>query len=172
MYSNSWEYLGNKNYHSNNDHCSNTDCYSNTDRYSNQSSRQLPRAQLCDEFARILDGSGMVTPQGVCLVQKFRNINFTILGRRTESPLVNPQFFSFEGLDNRGNALNLGETVLLQEEVNPLLTELRKKNIIVTALHNHWLFEEPRAMYMHFESVEPPLVFAKKVREAFRVLKA
>ena len=79
--------------------------------------------------------------------------------------------FSFENLDRKGNALNLGETVLLQEEINPLLTELRKRDIIVTALHNHWLFEEPRAMYMHFESVEPPLQFARKVREAFEVLK-
>jgi hypothetical protein len=87
------------------------------------------------------------------------------------SPLVNPQFFSFENLDSQGNALNLGETVLLQEEVNPLLTELRKRNILVTAIHNHWLFEQPRAMYMHFESVEPPLEFARKVREALRVLK-
>lgn len=131
-----------------------------------------PERNLCREFARILEGNGMVTPEGVCLVQKFRNIRFTILGRRTRSPLVNPQFFSFEDVDSRGNALNLGETVLLQEEVNPLLTELRKRNILVTAVHNHWLFEEPRAMYMHFESIEPPLEFARKVREAFRVLKA
>lgn len=130
------------------------------------------RKGLCQEFARILNGVGMVTPEGVCLVQKFRDIDFTILGRRTQSPLVNPQFFSFEDVDRKGNALNLGETVLLQEEVNPLLTELRKRDIIVTAVHNHWLFEEPRAMYMHFESVEPPLDFARKVREAFRVLKA
>jgi hypothetical protein len=102
------------------------------------------------------------------LVQRFRNIDFSILGRETQSPLVNPQFFTFEGLDRRGNALNLGETVLLQEEVNPLLTELRKRDIIVTAIHNHWLFEEPRAMYMHFESVEPPLDFARKVRASFK----
>ena len=128
------------------------------------------KKDLCREFARILGGTGSVT-NGVCLVQKFRNIPFTILGRRTNSPLVTPQFFSFENLDFQGNALNLGETVLLQEEVNPLLTELRKRNIIVTALHNHWLFEQPRAMYMHFESIEPPLEFARKIREAFRVLK-
>jgi hypothetical protein len=128
------------------------------------------RKDLCREFARILGGTGSVT-NGVCLVQKFRDIPFTILGRRTNSPLVNPQFFSFENLDSQGNALNLGETVLLQEEVNPLLTELRKRDIIVTAVHNHWLFEQPRAMYMHFESIEPPLEFARKVREAFRVLK-
>ncbi|MEE6450512.1 DUF1259 domain-containing protein [Gottfriedia acidiceleris] len=141
-------------------------------RNSRGQSRNQSTSQLCNEFAEILGGQGMVTPEGVCLVQKFRNIRFSILGRRTHSPLVNPQFFSFEDVDSKGNALNLGETVLLQEEVNPLLTELRKRNIIVTAVHNHWLFEEPRAMYMHFESIEPPLEFARKVKEAFRVLKA
>ncbi|MFC7391738.1 DUF1259 domain-containing protein [Scopulibacillus cellulosilyticus] len=129
------------------------------------------KKRLCREFARILGGTGSLDENGVCLVQKFRtNLHFTILRRPTESPLVIPQFFSFEDLDSRGRALNLGETVLLQEEVNPLLTELRKRDIIVTALHNHWLFEEPRAMYMHFESVENPLTFARKIREAFRVL--
>ncbi|MCM3712032.1 DUF1259 domain-containing protein [Sporosarcina luteola] len=130
----------------------------------------VSRKDLCGEFGRILGGSSSIV-NGVCLVQRFRDIPFSILGRRTNSPLVNPQFFTFEDLDRRGNALNLGETVLLQEEVNPLLTELRKRDIIVTAIHNHWLFEQPRAMYMHFESVEPPLDFARKVREAFRVLK-
>lgn len=129
------------------------------------------RKSLCQEFARILGGMGSLDENGVCLVQKFRTIRFTILGRPTRSPLVTPQFFTFEDVDSRGRALNLGETVLLQEEVNPLLTELRKRDIIVTAVHNHWLFEEPRAMYMHFESVEPPLEFARKVREAFRVLR-
>ncbi|PCD05856.1 hypothetical protein CMV16_21040 [Peribacillus simplex] len=108
---------------------------------------------------------------GTIFFRKFRNIRFTILDRRTQSPLVNPQFFTFENVDSRGNALNLGETVLLQEEVNPLLIELRKRDPLVTSIHNHWLFEEPRAMYMHFESIEPPLDFAKKVRDAFRVLK-
>ncbi|WP_050616282.1 DUF1259 domain-containing protein [Bacillus testis] len=127
--------------------------------------------QLCQEFARILGGQGSLDRNGVCLVQKFRNIDFKILGRHTKSPLVNPQFFSFEQLDRQGNALNLGETVLLQSEINPLLTELRKMDIIVTAVHNHWLFDHPRAMYMHFESIEPPLEFARKIRRAFRVLK-
>jgi len=129
------------------------------------------KKSLCQEFARILGGQGSLDENGVCLVQKFRTIRFKILGRPTRSPLVTPQFFTFEDVDSRGRALNLGETVLLQEEVNPLLTELRKRDIIVTAIHNHWLFEEPRAMYMHFESVEPPLDFARKVRAAFRVLR-
>lgn len=127
--------------------------------------------KICREFGAILDAQSSVTDNNVCLAQRFRHIPFKVLNRPSRSPLIEPQFFSFEDLDSKGRALNLGETVLLQEEVNPLLTELRKRNIIVTAVHNHWLFEEPRAMYMHFESVEPPLQFAKKIRAAFKVLK-
>ncbi|MGN1402375.1 MAG: DUF1259 domain-containing protein [Bacillus sp. (in: firmicutes)] len=125
---------------------------------------------LCQEFANILGGTGSIENNDVCLVQKFRNLDITILGRETRSPLVQPQFFSFEDMDRQGNTLNLGETVLLEREINPLLTELRKRDIIVTAVHNHWLFDKPRAMYMHFESIEPPLQFARKVRDAFKVL--
>ena len=57
-------------------------------------------------------------------------------------------------LSFENNGLNLGETVLLQKEVNPMLDALRSRGIIVTAFHNHWLFEEPRLMYMHWEDVE------------------
>lgn len=125
--------------------------------------------RLCREFARIVDGSPSVV-NGVCFIQKFRNIRPTILGRRTRSLLVNPTFFTFENIDNRGRALNLGETVILQREINPFISVLRKNGILVTALHNHWLFENPRLFYIHFESVENPIIFARKVRQALKVL--
>lgn len=79
-------------------------------------------------------------------------------------------FFSFEDLDSRGNALNLGETVILQEEINPFVSALRQRGIEVTAIHNHWLLTNPVLMFIHFKSIEPPLVFAQKSAEAFRVL--
>lgn len=83
------------------------------------------------------------------------DIQATILGRR---PLAIPFMLSFEH-----NGLNLGETVLLQSEVNPMLDALRKRRIIVTAFHNHWLFEEPRLMYMHWQNGGmDPFEFAKK----------
>lgn len=86
------------------------------------------------------------------------DIQATILGRRTVSPLAIPFMLSFEH-----NGLNLGETVLLQSEVNPMLDALRKRRIIVTAFHNHWLFEEPRLMYMHWQNGGmDPFEFAKK----------
>ena len=50
------------------------------------------------------------------------------------------------------------------------MKKLREHGIIVTATHNHWLFDQPRLMYMHFESIDQPLDFARKVRDAMRVL--
>jgi Domain of Unknown Function (DUF1259) len=126
---------------------------------------------LCRQFARIVGGSPSVV-NGVCLIQKFRNIPVTILGRRSRSPMVLPTFFSFESIDRQGRALNLGETVILQREINPFISALRKRGIKVTALHNHWLFENPRLFYIHFESVENPIVFARKSAQALRVLRS
>lgn len=42
--------------------------------------------------------------------------------------------------------------------------------LVAQALHNHWLFESPRLMFVHFESVDKPLRFAAKVARAFEVL--
>ncbi|XID96070.1 DUF1259 domain-containing protein [Paenibacillaceae bacterium WGS1546] len=125
---------------------------------------------LCQEFARILGGTAEVA-NGVCTVTRVRNnLRPLIQNRPARSILAIAAFFSFEDLDRRGNALNLGETVILQEEINPFISALRARGIEVTAFHNHWLFDNPRLMYIHFKSVEPPISFATKVAEAFRVL--
>ncbi|GIM46415.1 hypothetical protein DNHGIG_19640 [Collibacillus ludicampi] len=58
----------------------------------------------------------------------------------------------------------------MQREINPFVSKLRQHGIKVTALHNHWLFEKPRLMFIHFESIDHPLAFARKVRDALSVL--
>jgi hypothetical protein len=127
-------------------------------------------SDLCQEFARILGASPSVI-NGVCTATRSRtNIHPVVLGRRAESFMFVPQAFSFESMNGDGRALCLGETVILQDEINPFITRLREEGIIVTALHNHWLFEEPRLMYIHFESIDEPLDFARKVRDALDVL--
>lgn len=125
---------------------------------------------LCQDFARILGGTAEVV-NGVCTVTRIRsNLKPLIQGRRTRSALAIAALFSFEDLDSRGNALNLGETVILQEEANPFISALRARGIEVTALHNHWLLTDPVLMFIHWKSIEPPLSFARKTAEAFRVL--
>lgn len=126
--------------------------------------------RLCNQFARILGGTHEIVKGPVCFVSRTRSFHETILGRRTNSPLVNAQLFSFESLDQSGRALCLGETGLFQNQANQLISNLRKRGIIVSALHNHWLFENPRLMYIHWESIDNPIDFARKTKESIAFL--
>ncbi|MHB9937404.1 hypothetical protein CF098_05120 [Clostridium sporogenes] len=127
--------------------------------------------RTCAEFADILGAEILSTADNVCTVTFMRDIDAEILGRPTHSPLALAALFSFESPDNQGRTLNLGETVILQEEINRFISILRENGILVTALHNHWLFDEPMIMYIHFESIDRPLNFARKVAEALKVLR-
>jgi hypothetical protein len=126
--------------------------------------------RLCDQFARILGGEHEIDPGPVCFVSRSRRLNATILGRRTQSPLVRYQLFSFESLDRSGRALCLGETAVNQNQANRLIRNLQRRGIKVTALHNHWLNESPRLMYIHWESIMMPVEFARRTKESIRFL--
>ncbi|HAQ08680.1 MAG TPA: hypothetical protein DCR24_14640 [Bacillus bacterium] len=121
-------------------------------------------SSACEKLARIIGGSAQVS-NGVCVISRLRNIDASILNRRTKSPLSLPFALSFEN-PKGGRTLNLGETVILQKEINPFITALRKRGILVTALHNHWLFDEPRLMYIHWERIDNPFEFARDSFEA------
>lgn len=125
---------------------------------------------LCQQFAHILGGE-MKMSHGACTVNKDRShIRVTVLGRPSHSGLVSSMCL-FESVDQTGKALNLGETTLLEDEVYPFIWNLQRNGILITALHNHWLFENPRLLYAHYMSIEDPLSFARKVAEANKVLK-
>ncbi|WP_057765442.1 DUF1259 domain-containing protein [Cytobacillus praedii] len=120
----------------------------------------------CQQLADIIGGE-VITAAPVCIVQRLRNNNATILGPRTRSPLSLPSALSFENNKN-GRTLNLGETVIRQNEINPFLSALRRRGIMVITVHNHWLFDKPRLMYMHWENIGDPFVFARNSFEAAR----
>jgi hypothetical protein len=126
--------------------------------------------RLCNRFASILGGEHEIDPGPVCFVSRSRRLNATILGRRTQSPLVRYQLFSFESLDRSGRALCLGETACGQNQANRLIRNLQRRGIKVTALHNHWLNERPRLMYIHWEAIMPPVEFARRTKESIRFL--
>lgn len=89
-------------------------------------------------------------------------------GKKTTSVLgVNA---TFESLDTQGNALNIAEVVLLEEEVPYFLFSVMQQGLIVSALHNHWLYTNPTLMYAHVQSVEPPAAFAQKISNSFSTL--
>src|SRR6266852_2460656 len=48
-----------------------------------------------------------------------------------------------------GHDVMMGDLVLLEDEVNPVMSALLDNGLEVTALHNHFFFESPRIFYMH-----------------------
>lgn len=129
------------------------------------------KCNLCEEFADILGAEILTSTRDLCVVTFLRDIPAEILGRPTHSPLALAALFSFESPDEQGRTLNLGETVILQEEINEFITVLRSHGIKITALHNHWLFDHPRLMFIHFEAIDKPLTFARNVEDALETLK-
>ncbi|MCM3715186.1 DUF1259 domain-containing protein [Halalkalibacter oceani] len=123
---------------------------------------------LCQQYAHTVNGKPKME-QGVCSVEIGRHLHVTIQGRISRSAV--PAGITFESLDHEGNALNLGEVAVLQEELPLFIHMLVKNNLVVSAIHNHWIFTDPPILYVHFQSVEPPLSFAQKTAEAFTVLK-
>ncbi|HSU68256.1 MAG TPA: DUF1259 domain-containing protein [Tepidisphaeraceae bacterium] len=58
----------------------------------------------------------------------------------------------------------MGDLVLLEEEVNPVMSALLDNGLEVTALHNHFFFDDPRMFYMHVMGHGTPAELAKKAK--------
>ncbi|MBS4200884.1 DUF1259 domain-containing protein [Bacillus sp. FJAT-49732] len=122
---------------------------------------------ICDQFSAIFNAKNTIN-QGVCSVSLHRNFSVVVQGRTTSS--VVPVGISFEAMDQYGNALNLAEIAILEEEVPSFMYSVVQQGLIISALHNHWIFMKPNILYMHIQSVEPPLQFARKLVNAFSAL--
>ncbi|MDD5541915.1 MAG: DUF1259 domain-containing protein [Acidobacteriia bacterium] len=55
---------------------------------------------------------------------------------------------AFSGSED--SAMMMGDLVLLQQEVEPVMDQLQSGGVMITALHNHLLLERPHVMYMHY----------------------
>lgn len=69
-----------------------------------------------------------------------------------------------------GVEVMMGDLVLTQFEVNPVLSALLDHGLEVTALHNHFLFEEPRLYYMHIHGHGEAMNLARAVKPALDLI--
>jgi hypothetical protein len=68
-------------------------------------------------------------------------------------------------------AMVMGDLVLLQTEVNPVMAKLLEGGLEVTAVHNHLLRAEPLTFYMHVGGHGDPVKMAETIRSALAVSK-
>jgi hypothetical protein len=69
-----------------------------------------------------------------------------------------------------GMEVLMGDLVLLQEEVNPVMSALLDNGIEVTALHNHFFWDEPRVFYMHVHAHGKAAELAAHLKPALDVI--
>ena len=65
----------------------------------------------------------------------------------------------------------MGDLVLTESEVTPVLTKLQQGGVDPTALHNHVLNESPRVMYMHIHAMGDAVTIAKAIHDALALTK-
>ncbi len=76
--------------------------------------------------------------------------------------------FSKPGKDS----MIMGDLVLTEDEVTPVMSSLENNGVQVTAVHNHVLHESPRIMYMHIGGHGEAVKLATAVKEAVALTKA
>ena len=69
-----------------------------------------------------------------------------------------------------GMDVMMGDLVLLEDEVNPVMSALLDNGLDVTALHNHFFFESPRIFYMHVHGHGKAADLAKAVKPALDLI--
>ncbi len=97
------------------------------------------------------------------------DVSVTVAGVKTPTP------FGFGGWvamtkGTGGRDVMMGDLVLTQDEVNPVMSALLDNGLEVTALHNHFLWDEPRMFFMHVHGHGTPAELARKVKPALDLI--
>jgi len=69
-----------------------------------------------------------------------------------------------------GDDVLMGDLVLTQEEVNPVMSALLDHGVEVTALHNHFFWDEPRVFFMHIHGHGKALELANELKPAIDLI--
>jgi hypothetical protein len=97
------------------------------------------------------------------------DLHVVVRGVAIKPGLALGSWVAFSGTND--NAMVMGDLVLLQNEVNPVMAKLRAAGFEITAVHNHLLDETPRIMYMHYMGHGSAEQIARSLRAALAVSK-
>jgi hypothetical protein len=111
----------------------------------------LTQAQTPAEWKPVEDAlgrSGKLQPDGAFkFAMPRRELKVTVDGTPIKAGLALGSWAAFSASGD--NAMVMGDLVLTEDEVGPVMLALQQGGIEVAALHNHVLHESPRVMYMH-----------------------
>src|SRR6266571_6421961 len=106
--------------------------------------------------------SGELQPDGTFKFSMPRkDLRVAVAGTRVKPGLALGSWTTFK--KGGKEAMVMGDLVLTEDEVGPVMQKLLEDSIEITALHNHLLHETPRVMYMHIEGMGDPAKLAQTI---------
>jgi hypothetical protein len=116
--------------------------------------------------AEALGRAGSEQPGGVYKVSFPRSdLAVTVDGVAVKPALALGSWVAFKG------KMAMGDLVLLESEVNPVISALQAGGVDESAVHNHLIGESPRVMYVHFSGHGDPVALARTLHAALALTK-
>ena len=97
------------------------------------------------------------------------DLHMNIAGYSVPTPFGFGGWFAMTKGDG-GEDVVMGDFVLTQEEVNPVMSALLDHGLEVTALHNHFFWDEPRVFFMHIHGHGKAVDLANQLKPAIDII--
>ncbi len=131
----------------------------------NANAGQQPSAADWKPVEQALGKAGSMQPGDVYKVSLPRSdLKVTVSGVELKPALALGSWVAFKKTGDM--TMVMGDLVLTEDEVTPVLTKLEEGGVEISALHNHVLRESPRVMYMHIHAMGDGVKIAKAIHDA------
>jgi hypothetical protein len=131
---------------------------------------QQPGSTDWKAVGQALGKEGSMQPGDVYKVSLPRSdLQVTAGGVRLKPALALGSWVAFKRMGDA--AMVMGDLVLTEDEVTPVMTKLQEGGVEQTALHNHVLHESPRVMYMHIGAHGDAVKIARAIHDALALSK-
>ena len=113
---------------------------------------------------------GVMKPDEIFYISLPRNdLKVTVKGVPIRTGLALGGWLAFKQMANQ--TMVMGDLVLTENEIQPVMSQLLQQGIQVSALHNHLLDETPRIMYLHIMGNGNPVQLAKAISSGLELTK-
>jgi hypothetical protein len=131
----------------------------------------IVRAQgvTSEPIDRALGRSGQKTGEVYKVSFPRSDLHVSVHGVAIKPGLALGSWAAFLGTDDK--AMVMGDLVLLEAEVNPVVAKLRSSGFEISAVHNHLMEEAPKVLYLHYMGHGPAVQLATSLRSALSVSK-
>jgi hypothetical protein len=120
---------------------------------------------------RLTGGKGELSEkEGVFKVSVPRaDLDVNVAGVKMTPPLGLTSWAAFQRAGEQ--VMVMGDMVLLEDQVNPVMSVALENGLEVTALHNHFAWDSPKVMFMHIGGMGDEAALAGAVGKVFTTIK-